>query len=490
MNYIITNYSAIFGVMLVALDIGLRIGALLIIPNNRKPSSAAAWLLAIFFIPVIGVIAFILIGSPKLPKSRRKKQAFITKEIRKITDNSITINEENPAPRWLMSVARLNANLGAMPLVGGNKAELVEGYKYALERMAMDIDRANQYINVEFYIMSLDKTTKQFFDSLKAAHNRGVKTRVLLDHVGSLPYPDYKKTIKFLNDSGIEWSLMVPVQPLKGKFQRPDLRNHRKIMVIDGTIGFTGSQNIIDKSYNKKKNIKRGLYWKELMVRVEGLIAAELNGLFAADWYAETGENIIKLTNRNISDYKDYGDTDCQVIPSGPGFSVENNLKLFNSLIYNAHEDIIISSPYFVPEESMLMSLTTAAERGVNVELFVSEIGDQFLVYHAQRSYYETLLKAGVKIYLYKAPAVLHAKHMTIDNKLAIVGSSNMDIRSFGLNMEVTVMFYGDDFAKQMQSVEEKYRRSSRQLHLKDWVGRPYRQKVIDNLARLTSALQ
>ena len=490
MNLFYTDISGSIAIFLIALDIGLRIAALLIIPNNRRPSSAAAWLLAIFFIPVLGVIAFWLIGSPKLPKKRRKKQAYITSEIRKLTENAITINDEIPAPNWLLLVAKLNANLGALPLVGGNRADLVEGYNNSIKAMTKDILKAKDFVNVSFYIMSLDKTTKDFFDALVTVHKKGVKVRVLFDHVGSLQYPDYKKTVRFLKEAGIDWHLMLPVQPLKGKFQRPDLRNHRKILVCDGTVGYTGSQNIIDKSYNKKKNIKKGVYWKELMVRVEGLVATELNGLFASDWYAETNENIIRHNKQILSKVKDYGDVDCQIIPSGPGFDSENNLKLFNSLMYNAQKDIIISSPYFVPEESMLMALTTASERGINVELFVSEIGDQFMVYHAQRSYYETLLRAGVKIFLYKSPAVLHAKHMTIDNKVSIIGSSNMDIRSFGLNMEVTAMFHSEDFANRMHAVEASYRSSSKKLHLKDWVNRPYRQKVVDNLARLTSALQ
>ncbi len=151
---------------------------------------------------------------------------------------------------------------------------------------------------------------------------------------------------------------------------------------------------------------------------------------------------------------------------------------------------ISITSPYFVPDESLMLALITAGSRGLDVELFVSEIGDQFLVYHAQRSYYEALLRAGVKIYLYRAPTVLHAKHFTIDEEVAIIGSSNMDIRSLSLHMELSVMVHGREFVDAMRLVEDDYRSKSTQLSLEEWLVRPRKQKIRDNLSRLTSSLQ
>ena len=177
-------------------------------------------------------------------------------------------------------------------------------------------------------------------------------------------------------------------------------------------------------------------------------------------------------------------------MPSGPGFDNENNLKLFLALLYSATEQIIITSPYFVPDEAMLTALTTAVQRGIRVELFVSEIGDQGLVYHAQRSYYEQLLRAGVKIWMYKAPYILHAKHFTIDDDVAVIGSSNMDMRSFMLNAEISLMVRGKSFVTEMREVEQGYRDASKQLTLDEWMKQPLRSTMLDNLARLTSALQ
>jgi cardiolipin synthase len=177
-------------------------------------------------------------------------------------------------------------------------------------------------------------------------------------------------------------------------------------------------------------------------------------------------------------------------VPSGPGFSGENNLRLFNSLVYGATQRIILVSPYFVPDDSMLYAITTAAESGIEVELFVSEIGDQFLVYHAQRSYYEALLNAGVKIYLFPPPTILHAKHMTFDEEVAVIGSSNMDMRSFTLDLEISVMVRGRSFLRELRAVEDAYRAVSRELTLEEWRGRTFGKRAVDDIARLTAGLQ
>ena len=284
---------------------------------------------------------------------------------------------------------------------------------------------------------------------------------------------------------------MLPVMPLRGKYQRPDLRNHRKILVLDGDVGFLGSQNLIDRTYNKPKNRRRGLKWQELVTRVEGPVVRAMNAVFLTDWYSETGEILLDqapgLTGQPT---RDAGHLACQIVPSGPGFDNDNNLKLFNSLLYQARGRVSLTSPYFVPDESLIAAVTTASERGVDVELFVSELGDQPMVFHAQRSYYEVLLRAGVRIYLYPAPYILHAKHFTVDDDLAVIGSSNMDMRSFGLNLEVVMMVSGRSFTSQMRAVEDRYRAISRELTLEEHLDHHVGTRILDNLARLTSALQ
>jgi cardiolipin synthase A/B len=473
----------------IVVDIGLRLFAIGYIPNNRKPSEAMAWLIAIFFVPLLGFLIFLLLGHSKLSKKRRAKQQAINELIYEKTMHRAAIGQENYANKTLMGIAKLNTKLGSLPLVGGNSLVLLQDYKASIAQMTKRINEAKDYVHVEFYIMSLDKTTKDFFESLANAKKRGLTVRVLFDHIGSLQYPDYKKTLKYLENNDIDYQLMLPVQPLKGKFQRPDLRNHRKILVVDGQYGFSGSQNIIDSSYNKKKNLKRGLHWLELMFEAEGPVVNELDAIFIGDWHAETDE-LLETHMANMGKIRDRGDYDCQVVPSGPGFDGENNLKLFTSLMYVAKQKIIITSPYFVPDESMLIAITTAAERGVAVELYVSEVGDQLMVYHAQRSYYEALLKAGVRIFLYQSPVVLHAKHFTVDESICVIGTSNMDMRSFNLNLELSIMVNSHDFVAKMREIEAGYKANSKELTLGQWQGRPRKLKFIDNAARLTSSLQ
>ncbi|WP_345762135.1 cardiolipin synthase [Diaminobutyricibacter sp. McL0608] len=471
------------------LDFVIRVTAVIVVPRNRKPTSATAWLLAIFFIPYLGVLFFLLIGSYKLPKKRREKQAEINNFIIDSTEGMERVSRDHPWPPWLESVVQLNRNLGAMPLVGGNTANLIGDYQASLDLMTEQINKAKRYVHCEFYILSCDQTTAPFFDALEAAIKRGVTVRVLLDHIASLRTRDYKHTIKRLTAMGAKWQLMLPVQPFKGKYQRPDLRNHRKLLIVDGAVGFMGSQNVIDRSYNKRSNIRRGLKWQELVVRLEGPIVAGLNAIFITDWYSETGE-LLRRETEPVTLEASPDNLDCQVVPSGPGFEGANNLQLFLALLYYAQERIVITSPYFVPDEAMLTAVTTATQRGLKVDLFVSEIGDQALVYHAQRSYYEALLKAGVRIWMYKKPYILHAKHFSIDDDVAVIGSSNMDMRSFLLNMEVSLMVRGRAFVESMRKVEDGYRENSRELTLEEWKRQPLRSTVLDNLARLTSALQ
>lgn len=483
-----TGWTLAWVILVFVTDVTVRILAVIIVPRNRRPTAAMAWLLAIYFIPLIGVFLFLMIGNPRLPRKRRKKQQQINDYIR-TTSHGLDLGTLRPdPPLWFAQLVRLNRNLGAMPLSGENDATLISGYEESIEEMAAAVREAKSYVHVEFYILQCDATTEVFFDALEDAIERGVVVRVLLDHWANRGKPFYAETCRRLDAMGATWHLMLPVQPLRGKYQRPDLRNHRKLLVVDGHTAFMGSQNVTDSTYNLRKNIKRGLHWVDMMARLDGPVVASVNAVFLSDWYSETDEIVegIELFDVRTGG----GDLDCQVIPSGPGFEFQNNLKLFMTLLFAAREKIIIVSPYFVPDEGLLLAIQTACQRGVHVELFVSEEGDQAMVYHAQRSYYEALLRGGVKIWMYEKPFILHSKSMSIDDEVAVIGSSNMDMRSFGLNLEISLLVRGEDFVGQLRTVEDEYRALSRELTLDEWMKQPLRSTVLDNLARLTSALQ
>ncbi|KFF59689.1 cardiolipin synthase [Cryobacterium sp. MLB-32] len=464
--------------------------ATVLISANRRPAAAIAWVLTIVFVPLVGILVFLLVGFGRLPPSRRVKQREVSELFLARTQGSTAQNRAD-WPDWLGSAAQLNENLGALPMVGGNSARLLEDYAGSIAAMAAAIDTATDRVHVQFYILVSDSETAPVFDALRRARERGVIVRALSDHVSGLLLPRRRETRAAFEMMGAEWLPMLPLRPLRGQWQRADMRNHRKLLVVDGRIGFTGSQNLIAASYLKPKNLRRGLRWRELMVEFEGPVVPELDAVFITDWYSETGV-LLPLESRSapLPGPVVASPVNAQVVPSGPSFENDNNLKLFVLMLHQAQSRISITSPYFVPEESTLLAIVTAASRGVEVELFVSEIGDQKLVHHAQRSYYEALLKAGVAIYLYREPTVLHSKHFTIDNDVAVIGSSNMDIRSFSINMEVSVLLHGHDIVRRMRLVEDDYRAQSRRLDLDEWLARPLGQKIGDNLARLTSALQ
>ncbi len=474
---------------LIVIDIIIRVGALLTVPRDRRPAAAMAWLMAIFLAPIPGSLLFRVFGTNKLPRAMREKQREVNELIMDATEGLGVVRQAASAPLWLESVVELNQTLGAMPLVGGNTADLLTDYNASIAAMTEAVRSSLRYVHVEFYILTRDRTTADFFEALRDAHRRGVIVRVLYDHIGTARHPMFRATRRWLEHSHIQFREMLPFHPILNQWRRPDLRNHRKLLVVDDRVAFIGSQNMIAASYNKPRNLRKGLQWKDLMVRLHGPVVQEVNTVFVTDWYSETDELLVEEIDPT-QDTPGEGGLDCQVVPSGPGFEAENNLRLFNALMYSAQERLVIVSPYFVPDDSMLYAITTAAERGVDVQLFANEVADQPVVFHAQRSYYETLLRSGVRIFLYRKPVILHAKHFTVDNDVAVFGSSNMDMRSFSLNLEVSVMVHGRSFVDDLRAVEEEYRRESRELTLDEWTGRPAALQVLDNISRLSAAVQ
>jgi len=486
------NWPLIWAALVFLVDNLIRVIALFVVPRNRRPTSGMAWLMLFFWAPIPGLLLFLLIGGNKLPKNRTAKQDIAMAQISEISqrEQAQVGTDLTSLPGGIYNAVALGQTLGAQPMVRGNSASICIDYEQSFAEIAAAIRDAKTYVHVEFYILVHDDSTHDVFEAMREAVARGVDVRVLLDHVSAVRNPGHQRTVDTLDKIGARWAYMLPVRPFRGQWQRPDLRNHRKLVVIDGVTGFMGSQNLVDSSYNKKSNIKRGLHWRDLMVRVEGPAALGLEAVFLSDWYIETGETMAGILENELLPVHIAGELDCQILPSGPGFGRENNLQVFVSLLYTAKRRISITSPYFIPEGAIMHALRAATARGVTVELFVSEIGDQAVVYHAQRSYYEELFDAGVRIFMYKPPYILHSKHFTIDDELAVVGSSNMDQRSFNLNMEVSMVIYGSSFVQDLDRVIEYYRENSRELTLEEWQRQPLRSQLLDGLARLTSALQ
>lgn len=481
------TFVVVAGMTLAGIDYAIKIVAIGVLPDNRKPSSAMAWLILILIIPFVGFLVFLLLGRTHVGGKRLARQRDADEAIRAATERLRTTAPAGPT--YLASIATLSYNLGSLPLQSGNRIELLTGYREAIAAMTEAVEAATTSVEVEFYIAAWDEVTGPFFEALVRAADRGATVRLLIDHLGSRSIPGHQEFVARLEASPIRFHQMLPVRPFKGQFQRPDLRNHRKLMVVDGRVAFMGSQNLIEPGYNKPRNHQHGREYIELVARIDGPTVHALRAVFAKDWYIECRERLGDEIRPELATHHP-GGVAGQVLPSGPGYVTENNLRLFTALIYSAQSRISIASPYFVPDEPLLYAVTTAARRGVAVELFVSEWGDQFMVSHAQCSYYRTLLEAGVRIHLYPAPWVLHSKHFSIDDDVAVIGSSNMDMRSFALNYEVSMMLTGGDIVARFRTVEDGYRVLSRELTLQEWLRRPARQRYVDNTMRLTSALQ
>ncbi len=467
----------------------LRLTMLFIVPRDKQPASATAWLLLIMIEPVLGSILFAMFGHPKLPKSRQISQQYVDKltkhELYEIEKNQPDILGK-PREVDLIEIEKLTTQLAGLPAMEGNRVKILTDYQKMLDVQTDAINNSTDYVHIEYFIMALDESTEPLFKAMEKAVKRGVKVRLLIDRFAPTRYPGYKKMKKRLNSIGVEWYNMLPYNLLPGKdFTRPDLRNHRKILIVDGNVAFSGSPNIIQSNYHRKDE----LIYEEMLLELKGPIVWQCNNVFRSDWYAETKQPLLDVVEDADLPNK-AGNVLVQLLPSGPSHPTSNNLMLYTALFYSAKKRISIVVPYFVPDESVVRAIKSAVKRGVEVTIINSEIIDKLLTGHAQRSYYSTLLDSGVNIYLYKHPVFLHNKQVLIDDDIAVVGSSNLDIRSFELDLELTILLYDSEIVKQLDLIEDEYKRKSKKLVAESWHSRPLRTRLIERLARLTSSLQ
>jgi cardiolipin synthase len=458
----------------------IRLTMLVVVPFRRTPAAAKGWLLLIFFEPWIGLLLYLLIGRARLPRWQREQFAKLPQALAGVVGRlakhpNIFHPEVGPAMSQAVDLAE---TLGGSPILGGNAVELLVEYDDTLARLAADIDSAENHVHLLFYILADDDATAPVIEALGRAAKRGVRCRVLADAIGSRS--GLRTLHPRLRPLGVEIQEMLPVSLLPWRKARVDLRNHRKIAIIDGEVGYTGSQNLVAAKF------KTGLSYEDLMVRVTGPVVLELQYIFAADWFVETNQVLDGETEFPCP--KIVGGVPAQALASGPAFPTQNNQRLFVALVHGARKRIVLTTPYFIPDEPLLQAMQTAALRGVEVHLVVSEKGDHFLVSLAQESYYEELLEAGVQIHLYRRN-FLHAKHLSVDNAVAVIGSSNLDIRSFALNAEVMLMLYDPGVAARLAAEQERYFAHARLLTLEGWHARPFRSKFAENLARLLSPL-
>jgi cardiolipin synthase len=463
-----------------AAEWAVRIVMLVYVPQRRTTAAARTWLLLIFFLPFVGLIVYWLFGRIYYPRRRIEEQVRASQYVREAQAEMRAARRIDPPvlEPAAAACADLARRLGDFEAWGGNRVELLEDYRGALDRLVADIDAARDHVHLLYYIFEDDATGRRVADAVARAARRGVVCRVLADAVGSKR--GLKRLGPGLREAGVEVTPLLPAGPFRRGAARFDLRNHRKLAVIDGQTGYVGSQNVVEPEFIP------GCPNEELVARVEGPIVAQLQAVILADRYFETGH--VADEERHFPSITPAGASAAQMLPSGPGYGRENGQTVLVSLIHAARERIVITTPYFVPDETFLQALATAALRGVETRLIVSARSNQRLTQLAQASYYERLLEAGIAIHLYE-PRFLHAKHMTVDRSVALIGSTNIDIRSFALNAEASLLVYDAAVVRALEAVQARYLAASRPLEPERWAARSLGAKTVENTARLADSL-
>jgi cardiolipin synthase len=462
-----------------ALEVLIRVVTVIYVPQRRSPAAARVWLLLILLLPLPGLIAYAAFGRIALPRGRHKLFARFEQQLhqakRQWREGSTVEAATMPG---FTAVVQLALSLGDFPAQAGNGAELLPHSAEAIARLESDIEGARTHVHLLYYIFAPDQVGERIAAALVRAAARGVACRVLMDSVGSRA--GLISLAPRLVAAGIEVTEMLPVGLLRRKAGRLDLRNHRKIAVIDGMTAHVGSLNL-------EVPISNGdLAVEDLVVRLTGPVASALQVVFMADRYVEREQSL--PTADLFPPCAPAGTSIVQVLPSGPVYGQANFKLVAQQLIQTARRRVCLTTPYFVPDEAFLECLQTAVSRGVEVVLLVSHRSDHHIVSWAQQSYYEELLENGIVIHLYE-PGFLHSKLMTIDDEVAVIGSANFDIRSFWLNNEINLLIYDAQVAAALHRIETTYIERSTTITAAMWSQRTALRRVIHNIARLADSL-
>lgn len=417
---------------------------------------------------------FAVIGSPRFPAARIRKFRLLDPYFAAVGNRLAA--QTTIGPSRFDDVIALAQHLGQLPPVPDNAIHLLDDYDSVFELLAADIRAAEHYVLLLVYIFADDQAGRSIVDALRDAVRRGVDCRVMIDPVGSARWR--RPVTRLLAEAGVTTRWSLPFHLLRGRTRR-DMRNHRKLFVVDGCIGYAGSQNIVAKDFRK------GVVNRELVARVRGPLVTEMEALIRADWFMETGD---LPQDDGRSRPGPAGNAYGQLLPSGAAYQLEGFESLLVWQIHLAVRRVVVVTPYLIPDDGLVGAMRTAVARGVQIDIVVSAVVDQPLVNLAQCSYYEQLLQSGVRIHAYR-DELLHAKNVSIDGELAILGSSNVDLRSFELNEEVSLLLFGGETVGQLVALQDGYIAESDRLELERWRGRPFARKFAENLARLISPL-
>ncbi len=454
-----------------------------IIIRKHSAGEAMAWLALALFQPIPGAILYAAFGRQLLGRRRVKANQRAAKLVE--TVERLNALEEHSAPQDAIDppyrdLFRLATMVGGTRPLHGNAGEVIDSDRY-IDRLVQDIDASRHHVHLLTYIYRDDATGRKVAEALGRAAKRGVACRVLADGSGSADF--FGTLAPKMREHGIEVRDALPSKYFRRTLARIDVRNHRKLVVIDGAIAHTGSQNICDLDYGYGRYGR----WIDLTARLTGPMAMQMQLLFFEDWVAETGE--MPADDHSLFPTPEHtGTIVAQAIPSGPGRREEAFRDVILSAINEANDRIVMVTPYLIPDPPTQLALRLRATAGVRVDVIIPEKTNSFLVNAAAKSVLEDLINAGAKVHLHRK-GLLHVKALTIDESLTVFGSGNFDRRSFRLNYELNLLAHGKDVALPMRHTLEQYLKDCRPLHAEELASRPWIQKLADDTAKLVSPL-
>jgi len=460
-----------------------------VIMRRRPVGVLLAWMAIILSVPVLGSLIYLIVGESRISGKYLKRGRLIH---RRYADwkqalcarANVDWTDVSPQAVALQNQARTVTGLPAMQ---GNRLELLQDADEVFRSLIEAIARSRRSCHLEFYIWYAGGLADELLETVIEAARRGVVCRLLLDALGSKPFL-HSAAASRLRQAGVELAVALPVGLFTTLVTRADLRNHRKLAVIDGEVAWTGSQNLVDPRFFKQDE---GVgQWVDAMFRIEGPVVEALGGVFINDWEVATGAGLDSL---EVTDVRPVpapvpGPVPVQVIPSGPIPQPLAILQMILGAFYAAQRELIVTTPYFVPDESVLTALLSAAHRGVKVTLVLPAINDSRLVDLAGKAVFADLLEAGVQIAAFKG-GLLHTKSITVDGEFALFGSVNMDMRSLWLNFELSLLIYDRESTALIRRMQQGYLNDSDPVSLNEWRQRTFKQRFLENAVHLLAPL-
>ncbi|MEE2896165.1 MAG: cardiolipin synthase [Planctomycetota bacterium] len=481
------NRLGVLGEIILVAEFAIRIGLALAVLWKRRtdPEVRIGWILVLLALPFAGSILYLLVGQTRIGHLRIRRH----RKIREILDQPEIHADGDPRvaahadlPRVDAHLARLAERVSGGAPVRGNRIELFGDTNEVLRRMEEDIDAAREHCHFLFYIWLDDAAGTRIGEALVRAAERGVTCRVLVDAVGSRNFLRSRLCAR-MRAGGVEVVAALPANAARTFLARIDLRNHRKIAVIDRELSWTGSQNLAEASFAPKPKYAP---WVDCAIRIEGPVSKELHLLFVEGWFLDTDESLVDFLRTPIEPRE--GGMIAQVVASGPNSQNHAATQLIQACIHEADHELVLTTPYFVPDNATIVNLATAARRGIDVTVVLPRRNDSRLVALASRSNYGPLLDAGVRLLEFEG-GLLHAKTITVDRHIALVTSCNLDRRSFNLNFEAGVLVYDSDFASNLRFLQQSYCDRSVRLSAAEWEARPRRRVLAENAAGLLSPI-